>query len=167
MNGNPAPVDMSEQGGAQMSDKKMNNSLSISENSLIASDKDDLIGNEGPAIKKAPTVISKEDNRETPPTQRISLIRKMTDYFESEYHENYECHICSCEFVVPSEVSILACTGKHIFHNECIDSWILHQESRCLVPSCPMCKKEILREEIRKKMFRGFTSDAMQRYQEK
>ena len=66
---------------------------------------------------------------EVPKSRQI--IRKIK---ESEVQNSGECAICLCEFEKECDISELPC--GHIFHPECISSWINKH------PTCPICRKD-------------------------
>ena len=54
---------------------------------------------------------------------------------EKKDGENKECIVCLSEFEVGESITTLPCV--HIFHNECIKSWLKSNNH------CPICKFEI------------------------
>jgi hypothetical protein len=58
---------------------------------------------------------------------------------------NDECPVCLCTLVAGDQLRELPCSHK--FHAECIDRWLIRREYANGVPSCPLCKKEVLTEE--------------------
>lgn len=49
--------------------------------------------------------------------------------------ENYDtCSICLSNFEEGEKIKILCC--NHIFHSECIDSWLVFNRK------CPLCKQD-------------------------
>lgn len=48
------------------------------------------------------------------------------------------CPICVCEFEDGDDVRILPCDGRHRFHQECIDPWLLQVSSLC-----PLCRLDL------------------------
>lgn len=50
---------------------------------------------------------------------------------------NQQCSICLEEFKTDESVVFLKC--KHVYHIECIKSWLTKQSSKC--PTCRMCCK--------------------------
>ena len=52
--------------------------------------------------------------------------------------EDEECSICFCEYIDEDIVTKLSCNEKHIFHEECISSWIKQGKN-----SCPICRAPI------------------------
>ena len=45
------------------------------------------------------------------------------------------CPICIVDFENGDDVRVLPCEGKHRFHQECVDPWLLE-----LSTSCPICR---------------------------
>jgi len=49
------------------------------------------------------------------------------------------CPICIVDFEEGDDIRILPCEGKHRFHPECVDQWLLELSS-----SCPICRQGVL-----------------------
>jgi len=47
------------------------------------------------------------------------------------------CPICIIDFEEGDDLRLLPCEGKHIFHQECVDPWLLELSS-----SCPICRHD-------------------------
>ncbi len=45
------------------------------------------------------------------------------------------CPICIVDFEEGDDIRVLPCEGKHCFHQECVDPWLLKLSS-----SCPICR---------------------------
>ena len=45
------------------------------------------------------------------------------------------CPICIVDFDDGDDVRVLPCEGKHVFHQACVDPWLLELSS-----SCPICR---------------------------
>jgi hypothetical protein len=45
------------------------------------------------------------------------------------------CPICIVDFEDGDDVRVLPCEGKHVFHQACVDPWLLELSS-----SCPICR---------------------------
>lgn len=45
------------------------------------------------------------------------------------------CPICIVDFEEGDDIRVLPCDGKHCFHQECVDPWLLKLSS-----SCPICR---------------------------
>jgi len=45
------------------------------------------------------------------------------------------CPICIVDFEDGDDVRVLPCEGKHVFHQTCVDPWLLELSS-----SCPICR---------------------------
>ena len=45
------------------------------------------------------------------------------------------CPICIVDFEEGEDVRVLPCEGKHVFHQACVDPWLLELSS-----SCPICR---------------------------
>jgi hypothetical protein len=46
------------------------------------------------------------------------------------------CPICIIDFEEGDDLRILPCDGKHRFHKDCVDAWLLELSS-----SCPICRE--------------------------
>jgi hypothetical protein len=46
------------------------------------------------------------------------------------------CPICIVDFEEGDDIRVLPCEGKHRFHPECVDQWLLQLSS-----SCPICRQ--------------------------
>lgn len=56
------------------------------------------------------------------------------------------CPICIVEFEEGDDIRLLPCEGKHSFHQQCVDPWLLKLSSSCPICrhgelSLPLCKK--------------------------
>jgi len=49
------------------------------------------------------------------------------------------CPICIVEFEEGDDIRLLPCEGKHSFHQQCVDPWLLKLSS-----SCPICRHDFL-----------------------
>ena len=58
---------------------------------------------------------------------------------------NDECPVCLCSLAAGDQLRELPCSHK--FHAACIDRWLIRREYANGIPSCPLCKKEVLTEE--------------------
>lgn len=50
------------------------------------------------------------------------------------------CPICIVDFEEGDDLRVLPCEGKHVFHQQCVDPWLLELSS-----SCPICRHGALR----------------------
>ena len=51
------------------------------------------------------------------------------------------CPVCEEEFMHEEMVDQLSCNEHHIYHHECIESWIAHVKSvKNSPPTCPQCR---------------------------
>jgi len=49
------------------------------------------------------------------------------------------CPICIVDFEEGDDIRVLPCEGKHRFHPQCVDQWLLELSS-----SCPICRQDFL-----------------------
>ncbi|KAF8798699.1 hypothetical protein BYT27DRAFT_7202824 [Phlegmacium glaucopus] len=49
------------------------------------------------------------------------------------------CPICIVDFEEGDDIRLLPCEGKHSFHQQCVDPWLLKLSS-----SCPLCRHDFL-----------------------
>lgn len=47
------------------------------------------------------------------------------------------CPICILDFEDGDDLRVLPCEGKHVFHQQCVDQWLLE-----LSTSCPICRQD-------------------------
>lgn len=92
------------------------------------------------AISRLPTCAY------APTTQSAVLPRDSSQAATPDANDgNDECAVCLCTPVAGDQLRELPCSHK--FHAECIDRWLIRREYANGVPSCPLCKKEVLTEE--------------------
>ena len=65
----------------------------------------------------------------------VSEVKEIRNNEENDSNNNNKCIICLCDFEIGDQVSALPCA--HVFHTECIASWI---KKHC---QCPVCKFNI------------------------
>ena len=65
----------------------------------------------------------------------VSEVKEIKQNVEDNDNNNKKCVICLCEFEIGDQVSALPCL--HVFHTECIASWIKKHLQ------CPICKFEV------------------------
>ena len=65
----------------------------------------------------------------------VSEVKEIKQNVDDNDNNNKKCVICLCEFEVGDQVSALPCL--HVFHTECIASWIKKHLQ------CPICKFEV------------------------
>ncbi|GMI69168.1 hypothetical protein like AT2G04240 [Hibiscus trionum] len=70
---------------------------------------------------------------------RIPTIR--FDALSIREQPEYDCPVCRCEFVPESEIDVLPCS--HLFHKECLETWL-----RYLRGTCPLCRFPLLYDEV-------------------
>lgn len=51
------------------------------------------------------------------------------------------CPICVCDFEADEELRVLPCAGRHRFHKDCIDPWLLDISSLC-----PLCRWDVAQD---------------------
>ncbi|XP_055388745.1 E3 ubiquitin-protein ligase RNF181-like [Condylostylus longicornis] len=54
------------------------------------------------------------------------------------------CPICFCQFEPKDEVIQMPCDWRHVFHNECLGSWLDQSQA------CPVCRSNVV-ESLKKK----------------
>lgn len=58
-----------------------------------------------------------------------------TAIYISENFSAKECSICQDSFLDNTQVSILKCEAKHVFHTQCIEPWLRQNTT------CPLCRQ--------------------------
>lgn len=73
---------------------------------------------------------------------RASLPPVIFDNLAAAENQDAQCAVCLCEFKYDQEVRQLPhCC--HIFHRDCIDSWLDHDQK-----TCPLCRSSLVTEEV-------------------
>lgn len=60
-------------------------------------------------------------------------IAEFNNEIKEKYKDKNECAICYEDFQVKEKIRVMSCPGKHLFHVECIDKWLLAKKT------CPSC----------------------------
>ena len=58
------------------------------------------------------------------------------------------CPICIVDFEEGDDIRLLPCEGKHSFHQQCVDPWLLKLSS-----SCPICRQGEISSPLQKDNF--------------
>lgn len=66
-----------------------------------------------------------------------ALLQSRSRAYEKEKEVTTECVICIDEFQSKEKVTQLKCNKMHIFHMDCLLSWIRKNQI------CPICRQEI------------------------
>jgi len=103
-------------------------SMSSPKPSTSRSDHDDDRG-EGPSTP-SPTTLTRSHGFESQYGIRIR------DDLSPEAMGRETCPICIVDFEEGDDIRVLPCEGKHRFHPECVDQWLLELSS-----SCPICRQ--------------------------
>lgn len=89
------------------------------------------------AREEAPTATSEPDHPTVGETTATPAATAMT-INPVDVDDAVTCPICVCEFEDGDDVRILPCDGRHRFHQECIDPWLLQVSSLC-----PLCRLDL------------------------
>jgi hypothetical protein len=88
-------------------------------------------GKAGPStIPSAPTGLTSTGQRDA----KGSL--KVRDDVVPDSIGRETCPICIVDFEEGDDIRLLPCEGKHCFHQQCVDPWLLELSS-----SCPICRQ--------------------------
>jgi len=71
--------------------------------------------------------------------EMIAKLSKKTfhaDLFTGE--SDPQCSICLCSYEEGQDVRILPCDGRHHFHQDCIDEWLI------VNATCPICRAKVV-----------------------
>jgi len=74
-----------------------------------------------------PTNLSEDPSRNTAPMDRDDVVPAAIG--------RETCPICIVDFEEGDDLRLLPCEGKHRFHQQCVDPWLLELSS-----SCPICR---------------------------
>lgn len=66
---------------------------------------------------------------------RCETLQWSKDLPESQNNVTTQCMVCLCEFEEGEQLRRLACNRSHIFHQACIDEWLVRSDV------CPVCKQ--------------------------
>jgi hypothetical protein len=89
------------------------------ESKEVPRNEDDKLVDVPPARPRAPIATTASSAQEDPLPE---LIGRET------------CPICIVDFEDGDDVRVLPCEGRHVFHQACVDPWLLELSS-----SCPIC----------------------------
>lgn len=64
--------------------------------------------------------------------------------YNPERHGEGECVVCFETYEADQQVVELPCDERHFFHTKCIEDWLKKNNS------CPLCKKPITQEDLRR-----------------
>ena len=90
--------------------------------------------------------------RNTAQSRRIKKVLKclvIKEFDPQIFNLHHECAICLSNFETNQKVIPLPCNKLHVFHEECIQQWISHQDI------CPLCKNPVTQEDC-KELGRNF-----------
>ena len=82
------------------------------------------------------------------PTTHMSVLpgdSSQTGTPDDGEYGNDECPVCLCSLAAGDQLREIPC--GHKYHAACIDRWLIRREYANGIPSCPLCKKEVLTEE--------------------
>ena len=78
-------------------------------------------------------------------TKRINFLSAHMHSFDYQKEHDEQCSIC-CEPYendLTKKIAELDCSGKHIFHMECLTEWIKRETVDGKAPDCPICRAPI------------------------
>ena len=84
----------------------------------------------------APISASESTSLQTTPTNRPTHTTRPQSEIMPAAIGRDTCPICILDFEEGDDLRILPCEGKHVFHQECVDPWLLELSS-----SCPICRQ--------------------------
>lgn len=103
-----------------------------------------LSGNSGSAMQR----FREQRQRQDGFMSRIPIVNNFLTQNSRQYDPEKDastesCAICLVEFSVDDlrPIAELNCSNKHIFHLECLQGWVKHQDN------CPMCRELIVKAE--------------------
>lgn len=111
-------------GGGEIERRRSDSSRSAADNASFVSAAETPLGETD--VASVPT------SPETAPTALPLTINP------ADVDHGTTCPICVCEFEEGEDVRILPCDGRHRFHRDCIDPWLLEVSSLC-----PLCRLDL------------------------
>ena len=69
--------------------------------------------------------------------KKISSLKRMKFGSLAKEPCSSTCAVCYEDYLEDSVVKIMECAGDHVFHDKCIDRWLIKSEK------CPMCKYSV------------------------
>mmetsp|Transcript_10213 Transcript_10213/g.11728 ORF Transcript_10213/g.11728 Transcript_10213/m.11728 type:complete len:415 (-) Transcript_10213:1723-2967(-) len=90
----------------------------------------------------APKLISlyREERKKRPKGMGKKDLKKIkTMKFDPKAHDEEElaCSVCLMDFEEGETLRVLPCSGSHLFHQECIDRWLVKNDT------CPQCREHL------------------------
>lgn len=73
----------------------------------------------------------------TPSPHRVSAEEEHANPLDPAAIGRETCPICIVDFEEGDDLRVLPCEGKHRFHKDCVDPWLLE-----LSTSCPICRED-------------------------
>jgi hypothetical protein len=64
------------------------------------------------------------------------------------------CPICTVEFDLDENLTLLACHPSHVLHDDCYEQYTKFNESKSKKSLCPTCRAEIKPAETKKKILK-------------
>lgn len=64
---------------------------------------------------------------------KLLKVEEYSNEIMEKFKDKNECAICCEEFKMKEKIRIMSCSGKHLFHVECIDKWLSTKKT------CPTC----------------------------
>lgn len=74
------------------------------------------------------------DGKSSPRNYSTTSLNRHDDVIPSQIGRQ-TCPICIVDFEEGDDIRVLPCDGKHCFHQQCVDPWLLRLSS-----SCPICR---------------------------
>ncbi len=74
------------------------------------------------------------DGKSSPRNHSMTSLNRHDDVIPAQIGRE-TCPICIIDFEEGDDMRVLPCDGKHCFHQQCVDPWLLRLSS-----SCPICR---------------------------
>lgn len=132
-----APLDTSKPADGEEDHPAVSHTVAVAEDAAEGDSGD--LGDRQPRASgsrlSAPIIPSPSPDLQLAASRLPNALRKSEDVVPAAIGRE-TCPICIVDFEEGDDLRLLPCEGKHKFHQECVDPWLLELSS-----SCPICRQ--------------------------